>query len=63
MVEYYYWTYYLTLDKEWKIDQLYTLRFIRTFQHPGSTCGLDILCAEVVLDCKGDSIQRTFGGT
>lgn len=63
MVEYYYWTYYLTLDKEWKIDQLYILRFICTFQDPGSTCGLDILCAEVVLDCKGDSIQRTFGGT
>lgn len=40
-----------------------SLRFSHTFQHPGSTRGLDIFCAEVVLDGKGDSIQRTFGGT
>lgn len=40
-----------------------SVRLTQTFQHPGSTCGLDIFCAEVVLDCKGDSIQRAFGGT
>lgn len=40
-----------------------SLRFTQTFQHPGGTSGLDIFCAEVVLDCKGDSIKRAFGGT
>lgn len=40
-----------------------TLWFAQTFKHPGSTCGVNLFCAKVVLDCKGDSIQRAFGGT
>lgn len=35
----------------------------QTDEHLRSTCCLDILCAEVVFDCKGNSIQRTSKGT
>lgn len=48
---------------EWKNKLFLLPHFTQTFKHPGGTCGPDILRAEIILDSKRDSIQRTFGHT